>query len=287
MDHSRFAGIFPRRRRPPPDDKRKKTRHSSAGGAHELYLDFLQPGNPRARRPSTSIPNRKAHRTSDAYSFSDFGPPEQIPRSSTSYEKPRKSFSGFTGLTAKARSLPIRVPSIRKKSFLSFSRSAGDELGEDAFSRSRLGPCRTVEYDCAIRPPTSGWLRRCVSSTFRPSHRPQTPSTFLPPFYESPYKDGYLPTPVPEFGQVPGFGYDPPRQRGDLSSGSAARAAAAAQNELLESLRTMRLTESVVTKDSESGVGIEVRDRGEGTIDSTIPVVRQSKPEITQVDLPC
>ena len=70
---------------------------------------------------------------------------------------------------------------------------------------------------------------------------------------------------------------EPSRPSFNLSSGAAARAAAAAQNEILESMRDLTLAEPDVTRDSESGVGIEVRDGGEtmDEFDFDIPVVRQ------------
>ena len=70
---------------------------------------------------------------------------------------------------------------------------------------------------------------------------------------------------------------EPSRPSLSLASGAAARAAAAAQNEILDSMRNITLAEQHLTKDSESGVGIELRD-GEETMaefDFDIPVVRQ------------
>ena len=116
------------------------------------------------------------------------------------------------------------------------------------------------------------------------------PFTTIPAYHESPSRDGHLPAPVPEFGLVPGFGYETPRAPSDLSSGAAARAAAAAQNEILATMRSLNLAESKINRDSESGVGIEVRDRTEEVADLEIPVVRQgtfsaSKEAIERVEL--
>ena len=70
---------------------------------------------------------------------------------------------------------------------------------------------------------------------------------------------------------------EPSRPSLNLASGAAARAAAAAQNELLDSIRNISLAESCLTGDSESGVGIEIRDSGEtiAEFDFDIPVVRR------------
>lgn len=75
----------------------------------------------------------------------------------------------------------------------------------------------------------------------------------------------YAPTssaPVP----IPGHGLAPPILPNDKFAGSAARAAAAAQNEAarLESAKTERDLQNSdvrVTQDSESGIGIDLRDR--------------------------
>ena len=84
-----------------------------------------------------------------------------------------------------------------------------------------------------------------------------------------------------EFTALPAMpGYtielEPPRPSLNLGSGAAARAAAAAQNEILDSMRNITLAERL-TRDSESGVGIEVRDGGEkmAEFDFDVPVVRQ------------
>jgi F-box and WD-40 domain protein 1/11 len=53
----------------------------------------------------------------------------------------------------------------------------------------------------------------------------------------------------------------PPRIPDDLMSGAAARAAAATQNEMFESVRNLRIPEPKIPRDSESGIGIEMRDR--------------------------
>ena len=70
---------------------------------------------------------------------------------------------------------------------------------------------------------------------------------------------------------------EPSRPSLNIASGAAARAAAAAQNEILDSMRNITLAEPQLTRDSESGVGIEVRDDGEkmADFDFDIPVVRQ------------
>jgi F-box and WD-40 domain protein 1/11 len=67
----------------------------------------------------------------------------------------------------------------------------------------------------------------------------------------------------------------PPRIPDDLMSGAAARAAAATQNEILETVRNLRLVEPKVPRDSESGIGIEMRDPWDEDDDE---VVRKGEP---------
>ncbi|PYI17257.1 WD40 repeat-like protein [Aspergillus violaceofuscus CBS 115571] len=75
-------------------------------------------------------------------------------------------------------------------------------------------------------------------------------------------------------GPVPGNGLAPPVFSDDIYAGAAARAAAAAQNELARALRDgVKSSETRVTRDSESGIGIDLRDRSELS-DPALAVVR-------------
>lgn len=119
-----------------------------------------------------------------------------------------------------------------------------------------------MEVNSPAHSKSSGWLRRCVSATFR---HPRRPSALLPPHDDASIHVDYLTTPIP------GIGIEPPIIPDNLTSGAAARAAAATQNEILECVRNLRLTEPKIPRDSESGIGIEVRERGEESIDIPIP----------------
>ena len=69
--------------------------------------------------------------------------------------------------------------------------------------------------------------------------------------------DSHLPAPAPNFGDVPGVGYERAAPHVDLSSGAAARAAAAAQKLLTNNMRRLDInSDRVIIRDSESGVGI-------------------------------
>ncbi|RAL15371.1 F-box/WD repeat-containing protein [Aspergillus homomorphus CBS 101889] len=75
-------------------------------------------------------------------------------------------------------------------------------------------------------------------------------------------------------GLVPGNGLAPPVFPADIYAGAAARAAAAAQNELARALREgVKSSETRLTRDSESGIGIDLRDRSDLS-DSALAVVR-------------
>ena len=89
--------------------------------------------------------------------------------------------------------------------------------------------------------------------------------------------------PILDFGAVPGAGYEKSSPRVDLSSGAAARAAAAAQNGLMENLRKMRLHDDHSVQDSESGVGIET---GENRNAFVVPLIRSGGTDIHSALIP-
>ena len=111
------------------------------------------------------------------------------------------------------------------------------------------------------------WLRRCMSTTIGRRHRFHNTSTATAG--SAPIRDS------PEMLQIPGIGVEPPQVPDSTTSGAAARAAAAAQNQILRSSQNTRLAEPKVARDSESGIGIEVRDGGGENSETAIPVVRR------------
>ena len=108
----------------------------------------------------------------------------------------------------------------------------------------------------------SRWLRRCVSTTLR---HPRRASVTLRSSNDS-LEHAYYPK-----SPIPGIGIEPPLIPDNLMSGAAARAAAATGNEILESVRNLRITEPKITRDSESGIGIEMREREEESVEVPIP----------------
>jgi hypothetical protein len=108
------------------------------------------------------------------------------------------------------------------------------------------------------------WIRRAAVTTFglRRFSEPRAHD----PVYGGEY-DSRSNFHVPEIGVEPPLSINP-------SGGAAARAAAAAQNEMFETSRALKLRDSTrlgephVTNDSESGIGIDIRDKyedGDGT----------------------
>lgn len=71
---------------------------------------------------------------------------------------------------------------------------------------------------------------------------------------------------------IPGMGFEPPVFSDNLAGGAAARAAAAAQNEMTKAGRNTSLADSKIF-DAESGIGIDLRDRSDLS-DSELAVVR-------------
>lgn len=258
-------------------DKKTKKEKPTAG-AHELFLEIegFLPTGPRPRTPSAPLSKPSTPLTHVKHNCHGLKLSENTLRSSTvSHGKTRKSFSGFGDADDESRSK--RTPSQRTKSFLHFGKTAHGEPGHNIYNFSRPGPNYVVDKEAPTQSDTSGWLRRCMSTGLK--HRPSTPSSSMTP--PPPY-DGLLIFEDDDFTALPAMPggaseVEPSRPSLCLTSGAAARAAAAAQNEILDSMRNITLAEPHPTRDSESGVGIEVRD-GEETMaefDFDIPVVRQ------------
>ena len=271
MEPLKSAGFFwGRKKQIHSGDTNKRRKSSDTAGAHELFLEnegFLSPEEPaRPVKPAHAQMNL-IYQCSNVKTSDDSG---HSSSSSASHSQPRQSYSGFRGATANSRTSLFNPTKRGKRSILSFTRSI-DECSQDDTRHDRSRQSLVSEQEQVVRPPS--FFRRCMS--IRSQGRPQTPSTPLPAYNESPPQSRHLPAPVPEFGLVPGFGYEPSRPPADLSSGAAARAAAAAQNEILATMRTLSLAEPKISRDSESGVGIEVRDRTEEPAGYEVPVVRQ------------
>ena len=260
----------------------KKTKEEKPKvGPHELFLEyegFIAPAKARHRNPSAPLSKPSTPLTSGDRKGDNAKVSEDTLRSSTaSRGKPRKSFSGLGDVNDVLQSQPQRTSSQRTRSFLSFGKPAHGEPGHNIHNFSRPGPNYIVEKEAPAQASTSSWLRRCLSTSLK--HRPSTPSSSMTP---PPPCDGSFDFEDDDFTALPAMPGcaiepEPSRPSLNLANGAAARAAAAAQNEILDSMRNITLAEPHLTRDSESGVGIEVRDGGEkiAEFDFDIPVVRQ------------
>ena len=279
IDPLRVTNMFSRGKRATSSDKKAKERPTA--GAHELFLEyegFLAPSKPRPRTPSAPLSKPSTpltHGEHNGHRIKLSG--DTLRSSSVSHAITRKSFSGFGDANYELRSRPKRTSSQRTRSFLSFGKTSHAGAGHNIHNFSRPGPNYIVEEDSPAQSHTSGWLRRCISTSLK--HRPSTSSSSVTP--PPPY-DGSLVFVDDDFTAlpaIPGCTIEPESSRPsfNLASGAAARAAAAAQNEILDSMRNITLAEPHLTRDSESGVGIEVRDSGEtlAEFDFDIPVVRK------------
>ena len=128
-----------------------------------------------------------------------------------------------------------------------------------------------TERDDPDQPPSPNWLRRAASTSFGRSRRPSVLKTLTTHSSTSQ-------SPVNSIS--PSTRIEPLFIPCTVAGGTAARAAAAAQNEKTEAKRTSvsrqdsKSTKPKVPNDSESGVGIEVRDQFD-YMDYTLAIVRQ------------
>ena len=125
---------------------------------------------------------------------------------------------------------------------------------------------RSPQQSCA-----SYWLRRTTSLRFRRRRRPSAPNMSL--MQAESANASHPEIKIPEVNlEYPSYAPNP-------TGGAAARAAAAAQNEMLETARSSilrdssRLVEPKFNNDSESGIGIDLRDRFD-EMDTSLPLTR-------------
>ena len=177
---------------------------------------------------------------------------EAVPR-----RRPSRSFSNLRhpvhGLRALGRRLSV---TIRNKSSKNTLEPPIDDSHTDQVSRSRHGA--SGSWDSRSRNP---WFK-----AHSINRRPSLNSV-------SALQSFYAPTasvPAP----IPGHGFEPPILPNNMCAGSAARAAAAAQNEMVRAERdAVKAQDAKITLDSESGIGIDLRDRPDRS-DTDLAVVR-------------
>lgn len=263
-DYRCLGGLFPCRRRPSLFSKKNYETCEQPWVQNELLGQSEGPGSSsfcpseELEKEDPDAPNPKNGHHREKYETSTAG---------LFCQTPAKGIHGRHHAIEKKSILPWRTTLKRSKSFHG---PLNTELGNSKeASKSLWRPSTGITWkqDPGLSPAPCGWLRRCMSTTLGRRHRAQNNSNLT--------RDGRPLQGSPELLPIPGIGIEPPQVPDSTTSGAAARAAAAAQNEMLESARDMRLSEPIVTKDSESGIGIEVRDRRGESTDSTTPVVRR------------
>ena len=203
--------------------------------------------------------------------------PETVPR-----RRAAKSFSSLRhpmdGLVALGRRLSV---SMRNKS--SKQNLCVQELEDDSECS-----CESGYYHHAVSH-GSNHKRNGVSGSWAPRSRAWSNGISInrrPSLNSvSALQSFYAPTSsVP--GPIPGHGLEPPILPNDKFAGSAARAAAAAQNELArvemaKAERDVRKSDTRVTQDSESGIGIDLRDPSDKSDLSCVRIGRNHELERT------
>ncbi|KAL2043029.1 hypothetical protein N7G274_004088 [Stereocaulon virgatum] len=285
MQTSRLKGVLFKRRRYSEADRNNKPGKNTTIGSHQLcleqdecvYEECIHSSNALPSRPSTSLPRHATTHSSKRpqYSATSFFEETLIAATAT-HKRPHKSFSGVGNAIVEFRSHPTRGMSRRKRNNFSIDQSMGGESGKYNHKYFESCPAYAISEDKPSHPQSSGWLRRRLPSTIGQAHPPVS-SVFassppqLPMVSSYSYDDENF-TALPVF---PSGEAELPKLPVKIASGAAARAAAAAQNEIIDSMRNVRLAEPKVTRDSESGVGIEVRDHGEVAKSLHVPYIRQ------------
>ncbi|KAL2014320.1 hypothetical protein VTN00DRAFT_1845 [Thermoascus crustaceus] len=170
--------------------------------------------------------------------------------------------------------LPAPVTRRRPKSFSSLRhgvdglRALGRRLSVSLRSKSSKHALREeAQLDEATtrqQPPGGGWEGRPKNAWFKGHSINRRPSLHS----VSALQGFYAPT-----APIPGNDPQAPMLPYELSGGAAARAAAAAQNEMAKAERVSSRGDLKITRDSESGIGIDMRDRSELS-ESELAVIR-------------
>lgn len=164
----------------------------------------------------------------------------------------RRSFSGLSHAIDGLRSLS-RKPNSRKQS----GQLTDAEISTYGLNSGHIEKQDNQHY---VTSKCSGWLQRHATTTFRHHRRSLVTHN----------TSEYCVKADPFFSPTPSDSTKPPRIPENLMSGASARAAAATQNDLLESIRTSETVDLKLSRDSESGIGIELQDRIEDSEDVTI-----------------
>ncbi|KAL9624200.1 MAG: hypothetical protein Q9160_001447 [Pyrenula sp. 1 TL-2023] len=161
----------------------------------------------------------------------------------------RKSFSSF-------QTRVDEICSVVRRMSISL-RSKGNRSKQDIDNASHA---HLLSHEKSFEPDTINTRPKTAAGLFR-SHTsvPRRPSM---PSIRSPFEEAAPPRPSMN-NFVPGRGGAPPIFPEDVQHGAAARAAAAAQNEAAGRIipSSQPFSSVKMTRDSESGIGIDIRDR--------------------------
>ncbi len=263
-DHRRITDFFPCRRRPSLFSWRKH----QIGEQSWRYKENLGQGQGSNNSSLTMCAELRGFDTNNPYqSNSHHWEKHMVKTAGLTCSKPGKGFQGPQYAIDSTSTSSWGITPKRSKSLYGLRNPETENSNDSSQNLWRASRGTTVKQNSGTPPALCGWLRRCMSTTLGRRHRVPKPSTLVSD--SAPAQDR------PEMLPIPDIGVEPPQIPDSTTSGAAARAAVAAQNEMLESARNMRLAEPKVTRDSESGIGIEVRDRGGESTDSTVPVVRR------------
>ncbi|KAL8752501.1 MAG: hypothetical protein Q9199_005694 [Rusavskia elegans] len=275
MDEQNLATHLPLRRRPSIFSRVKSRSIKMSSG----------PEKPVAR-PAGQCVGRLPEEEQKDVSDDVLDPASNVGRTpqSSIKRKPRASFSGFSHAVPDFRTIPKRMASQRKSPAVAndFYHNDLDFIHQTVPSAHEKSTDEHSVWDEGSHPhphpKAPGWLRRCVSTTFR--HRRRTfDSPSRPATAKWTHNDTCcIPTPA--------IRASPPTLPENGTSGAAARAAAAAQNEMLDYLRKYKKDwkDRKVRGDAESGVGIDTRSAGmESTMARRDPACKLPKELFTHI----
>lgn len=205
----------------------------------------------------------------DVLAVEDMEPfPEAVPR-----HRAAKSFSSLRhpmdGLMALGRRLSV---SIRSKSSKQNLGTSGLEEGD--------GECQYHHV-----PSHHGHKRNFLSGSWAPRTRAWSNGVSInrrPSLNSVSALHGFYAPTATAPAPIPGHGLEPPILPNDMYAGSAARAAAAAQNEQMQTAKLelakaerdlIHKSDMRLTQDSESGIGIDLRDHSDSS-ETDLSIVR-------------
>ena len=174
--------------------------------------------------------------------------------------------SSMAGNMGESRSLRRRASTLRRKSFL---KTIFQKTKDDGHSGQEQETASTEKSGVLSR------IRRAASMSQGRNRRPSTSASSAQHDCDS-HVIRYATT-------IPQIGTEAPMTSHIPHGGAAARAAAAAQNERFGSARSLalpdglRAAERKISNDSESGIGIDLRDRTDELVDLELPLARMGK----------